>query len=120
MQQTGIVASLGKHLAGLGMEPDESARLVQRRAQQFKLGFADGARVAKFILRWGGILGYIRSVSCQANDDLGTVRAPTARRSFAFLDHGSPRPRRLASFPVLDIAAHEKEPSVYEARFGKA
>jgi hypothetical protein len=39
-------------------------------------------RWAIFRLPWSGILGYVRSIRCQAND-LGTVRAiPTARRSF--------------------------------------
>jgi hypothetical protein len=47
MQQSGVVASFGKRLAGLGVKPDEPARLMHRLAQKLKIGFPNGARVAQ-------------------------------------------------------------------------
>jgi hypothetical protein len=72
------VADFRKGLDERGVDLDSARAIMQKLKPQQPLGFADGARVAKFILRWGGILGYVRSVRRQAND-LGTVRATPPR-----------------------------------------
>jgi hypothetical protein len=56
------VADLGKSLDQHGVDLDSARAFMKKFELKQPLGFADGARVAKFILRRGGILGYVRSV----------------------------------------------------------
>jgi hypothetical protein len=123
MNQTGIIASLGKRLAGIGVKPNERARLMYRLAQQQKPRFLDGARICDlrkitFLLRiWAGRAIY-REFSCGAGQANIIPGPGPTRPGFGCLGHGSPRLRRFNSgrgFPCIDVGALEIQPFVYDA-----